>query len=100
MKWHPSPSYTYYANCKQVLSEQPQGIHDISHYLLLRTQYDILSESSTVDPASLHPAEKLQWNISSETAQDIETAKRNIDRYILKENDRCCDMLINCVNDM
>ena len=35
-----------------------------------------------MDPSILCPAEQLQWNISSESARDIDIAKKNIDRYI------------------
>ena len=49
---------------------------------LPRLKYDILGEPSSVDPSILCPAEQLQWNISSESARDIDIAKKNIDRYI------------------
>ena len=42
--------------------------------------YDILGEPSPVPIAALCPAEKLQWNISPETAKDIQIAKNNLDR--------------------
>ena len=44
--------------------------------------YDILGESSPVPSNVLCPAEKLQWKISTETAKDIQTAKKNIDQYV------------------
>lgn len=44
--------------------------------------YDILGESSPVPSTSLCPAEKLQWKISPETANDIQTAKKNLDEYV------------------
>ena len=46
-----------------------------------RSSYDVLAEHSAVDLSILRPAQRLQWNISSETARDIDTAKRNFDRF-------------------
>ena len=34
-----------------------------------------------MNPSILQPAKKLEWNISPESARDIETAKKNLDRY-------------------
>ncbi|XP_065916864.1 carnitine O-acetyltransferase-like isoform X2 [Dysidea avara] len=40
-------------------------------------------ESTVVVPShQLNPAQKLQWNISAETAKDIETAKVNLDNAV------------------
>ena len=44
--------------------------------------YDILGEPSPVPIAALCPAEKLQWNISPETAEDIQIAKKNHHEYV------------------
>ena len=44
--------------------------------------YDILGESSPVPSTALCPAEKLHWKLSTETAEDIETAKKNLDEYV------------------
>ena len=49
---------------------------------LHRLNYDLLGEPSTVDPSLLCPAERLQWNISSETAKDIDIAKKNLDKCV------------------
>ena len=35
-----------------------------------------------MDPSLLRPAEQLQWRISSETAKDIDTAKKNLDKCV------------------
>ena len=35
-----------------------------------------------MDPTLLHPAEQLQWNISSESAKDIDIAKENLDKCV------------------
>ena len=35
-----------------------------------------------MDPTVLHPAEQLQWSISSESAKDIDIAKKNLDRCV------------------
>ena len=45
-----------------------------------RHKYDVMSETSSVEASSLRPAEKLEWNISPDIANSIETAKVNIDR--------------------
>ena len=56
------------------------------NYLLFcflhRMNYDLLGEPSTVDPTLLHPAERLHWSISSETAKDIDIAKKNLDKCV------------------
>ena len=44
--------------------------------------YDILGEPSPVPSTALCPAEKLQWNISPETAEDIKIAKKNHHEYV------------------
>ena len=45
--------------------------------------FDLLADSnSSVNTSSLEPTRELKWNISSTTAQDIATAKANIDRYM------------------
>ena len=49
---------------------------------LHRLNYDLLGEPSAVDPTVLHPAEQLQWSISSESARDIDIAKKNLDKYV------------------
>ena len=60
--------------------------HPISHVFppaipsLCRYKYDFFSEKCSLDPGLLKPASKLTWNISSQTAQDIENAKKSIDR--------------------
>ena len=41
----------------------------------------MLAEHSAVDPSIPQPAKKLVWSISPESARDIDTAKRNFDRY-------------------
>ena len=46
--------------------------------------YDILGESSPVPSKVLCPAEKLQWNLSTEITNDILTAKKNLDEYVIK----------------
>ena len=53
--------------------------------------YDVLGESSPVPSAALCPAEKLHWNISPELAEDIQSAKRNLDRY----NNNMRDVWVN-----
>ena len=35
-----------------------------------------------MDPTLLHPAEQLQWSISSESVRDIDIAKKNLDKYV------------------
>ena len=35
-----------------------------------------------MDPTRLRPAERLQWSISSETAKDIDIAKKNLDKCV------------------
>ena len=47
-----------------------------------RLQYNLLGEPSNVDGSILSPAEQLEWNISSESASDIEAAKQNVDRCV------------------
>ena len=49
---------------------------------LHRLKYNLLEEPSAVDPTLLHPAEQLQWSISSESAKDIDIAKKNLDRCV------------------
>ena len=45
--------------------------------------FDLLADPhSSVDTSSLEPTRELKWNISSTTAQDIATAKTNVDRYV------------------
>ena len=46
--------------------------------------YDILGESSPVPSSALCPAEKLQWKLSTEITNDILTAKKNLDEYVIK----------------
>ena len=43
--------------------------------------YDVFAEKSPVEPSVLQPAKWLQWNISPETAADIQTASRNMDKW-------------------
>ena len=52
------------------------------HELCRKLGYDILGEPSPVPNSALHPAEKLQWKISTETAEDIQASKKNIDRCV------------------
>ncbi len=47
---------------------------------LCRQNHDILGESSPVPATVLRPAERLEWNISGDSAWDIEKAKMNVDR--------------------
>jgi len=42
---------------------------------------DLLTYSSPVSNEQLTQAQQLEWNINSESANDIEIAKMNIDRY-------------------
>ena len=56
---------------------------DIVLHLFRYTESDglLAHESTVVVPShQLNPAQKLQWNISAETAKDIETAKVNLDK--------------------
>ena len=46
-----------------------------------KTGYDILGESSPVSSSALCPAEKLHWKLSPESAEDVQVAKRNMERY-------------------
>jgi len=41
----------------------------------------LIDYESSVSSHQLNPAEKLQWNISLECANDINTAKVNLDKY-------------------
>ena len=62
----------------------PPTVPAITCFLLClhRLNYDLLGEPSTVDPTRLRPAEQLQWSISSETAKDIDIAKKNLDKCV------------------
>ena len=69
--------------------------------------YDILGEPSPVPIAALCPAEKLQWNISPETAEDIQIAKKNHHEYVnsklyAKINNITCilNACVCCVSSM
>ena len=43
-----------------------------------------------MEPAHLRPAELLHWNISPETAQDIDTARINVDKYVFLPSTGTC----------
>ena len=62
----------------------PPTVPAIACFLLClhRLNYDLLREPSTVDPTRLRPAEQLHWSISSETAKDIDIAKKNLDKCV------------------
>ena len=45
-----------------------------------RMKYDVFGERSAVEPSALQPAKRLQWNISPDTASDIETASASMDK--------------------
>ena len=42
-------------------------------------KYDVFADVSPVESSALRPAQQLQWNISPDTAADIQTAKINMD---------------------
>ena len=48
--------------------------------LLYRESEDFVNYKSPVPTEQLIPAQKLEWNISPESAEDIEAAKLRIDR--------------------
>ena len=54
--------------------------------LLLTTSsklgYDILSEHSPVPANVLCQAEKLQWQLTTDSIQDVQVAKKNLDGYV------------------
>ena len=52
----------------------------IVHVCYCSMNYDVFADESPVESSALQPARKLQWNISPETAADIETASRNMDK--------------------
>ena len=58
--------------------------HHKSDLILYRRKlgYDILGEPSPVPSSALCPAEKLHWKISTQTMEDIQTSKKNIDEYV------------------
>ena len=45
-------------------------------------KYNFLDEISDVDPSSLKPAEKLEWNLSPDSVRDIDEAKHTIDKCV------------------
>ena len=49
-----------------------------SHFY--RQSEDLLNYKSFVSAEQLVPAQQLQWNISPESAKDIESAKARLDR--------------------
>ena len=51
-------------------------------YLHCRHSDDIIAYDCPLPIHKLTPAQQLQWNISLKTAEDIETAKINIDRLV------------------
>ena len=59
-------------------------MHSWSYFCVLSRKlgYDILGESSPVPSNVLCPAEKLQWNLSTEITNDILTAKKDLDEYV------------------
>ena len=84
---HHTPS-TPYMSAPHILHmyhpHHPPTVPAITCFLLClhRPNYDLLREPSTVDPSLLRPAEQLQWSISSETAKDIDIAKKNLDKCV------------------
>ena len=45
-------------------------------------KYNFLDEISDVDPSSLKPAERLEWNLSPDSVRDIDEAKHTIDKCV------------------
>ena len=81
-----------FVTCEKMLDREPGNeatatgkvvtIFLVRALFIRRTPHDVLAEHSAVEPSILQPAEKLEWNISPESARDIDTAKRNFDRYM------------------
>ena len=42
-------------------------------------KYDVFADKSPVEPSALQPVKMLEWNISPDTAADIQTASSNMD---------------------
>ena len=51
-----------------------------------RQSEDLLAYDCPVPIQQLSPAQQLHWNISKKTAEDIEAAKRNIDKLVYSGN--------------
>ena len=82
---HPSPTSstcTIHYTLHSIHTSLTQLLVPLFLLYLHRLNYDLLGEPSAVDPTLLRPAEQLQWSISSESARDIDIAKKNLDRCV------------------
>ncbi|XP_065885479.1 carnitine O-acetyltransferase-like isoform X2 [Dysidea avara] len=81
-----SPDGYVGGNYEHSAADGTAGIQLIFYVLnnVFRESDGLLAHESTVIVPSqqLNPAQKLQWNISSETAKDIEVAKINLDNAV------------------
>jgi carnitine O-acetyltransferase len=56
---------------------------------LATMNYDVFADKSPVEPSALQPAKRLRWNISPDTAADIQTAGRNMNKLV-EDTDIAC----------